>query len=243
MTGESGPLPFEATYGADIYTEPEPDPDTLANLGPLAPMAGTWEGTGGSDDHPVAEGTEHNEFHEHYELQPIDAQTNGPQLFYGLRYHTHIVKPGDVETFHDQVGYWLWEPATGTVTLTLAIPRGQVLLAGGPAAADARDFEVTAAVGSEVYGILSNPFLDQAFRTLSYRMHVTVHDDGTWSYEEEGVLDIPGRDEAFHHIDRNRLARVAPPLPNPLSSGARGDGSLGIGSMTATRRPGGTAPP
>ena len=85
-----------------------------------------------------------NVFVEHYELQPIDPQTNGPQLFYGLRYHAHIVKPGEVETFHDQVGYWLWEPATRTVTQTLAIPRGQVLLAAGTAEPDATEFEVTA---------------------------------------------------------------------------------------------------
>ena len=104
--------------------------DTLANLGPLRALAGIWEGTG-TDEHPVAEGTARNTFFEHYELQPIDRQTNGPQLFYGLRYHTHIVKPGEVETFHDQVGYWLWEPAARVVTLTLGIPRGQVLLAGG----------------------------------------------------------------------------------------------------------------
>ncbi len=227
----------EPPYGSDIYTEPDGDPDTLANLGPLAPMAGIWEGTSGADAHPVLEGTERNSFVERYELQPIDRQTNGPQLFYGLRYHTHIVKPGEVETFHDQVGFWLWEPATNTVTLTLGIPRGQVLLAGGPAAPDATEFEVTAAVGSEVYGILSNPFLDQAFRTLSYRMHVTVHDDGTWSYEEEGVLQIPGRDEPFSHIDRNTLTRVAAPTPNPLAIAAADapvvtpDGSLGIGSL------------
>ena len=29
--------------------------------------------------------------------------TNGPQLFYGLRYWTHIVKPNQVKTYHDQV--------------------------------------------------------------------------------------------------------------------------------------------
>jgi len=29
--------------------------------------------------------------------------TNGSQLFHGLRYHARIVKPDDVETFHDQV--------------------------------------------------------------------------------------------------------------------------------------------
>jgi hypothetical protein len=234
----------DESYGPDIYTEPDADPDTLAHLGPLAPLAGAWEGSG-VDEHPVAEGTEVDAFFEHIELQPIDPQTNGPQLFYGLRYHTHIVKPGETETFHDQVGYWLWEPERGTVILTLGIPRGQVLLAGGTAAPDATDFEVAAAVGSEVYGILSNPFLDQSFRTLSYRMHVTVSDDGTWSYEEEGVLVIPGRDTEFHHIDRNTLTRVGPPVPNPLVAGATdgastspaaaSDGSLGIGDLRGSR--------
>ena len=221
----------EDLYGNDIYTEPDGDPDTLANLGPLAPLAGIWEGTQGSDEHPVVEGTEHNTFVEHYELQPIDRQTNGPQLFYGLRYHVHIVKPGEVETFHDQVGYWLWEPAARTVTHTLAIPRGQVLLAAGTADADSTEFEVAAAVGSEVYGILSNPFLDQSFRTLSFRMRVTVNADGTWSYEEDTLLQIPGRDATFHHIDRNTLTRISPPTPNPLASGGNADGSLGIGSL------------
>jgi hypothetical protein len=228
-------------YGPDIYTEPDGDPDTLANLGPLRPMAGVWEGAKGSDQHPVVEGTEANTFVEHYELQPIDRQTNGPQLFYGLRYHTHITKPGEAETFHDQVGYWLWEPAANAVTLTLGIPRAQVLLASGPAEPDATDFELTATAGTEVHGILSNPFLHQAFRTLSYRIHVTIGDDGAWSYEEEGVLQIPGRDELFSHIDRNTLTRIGPPELNPLALAARGsapaadtEGSLHIGSLRTT---------
>ncbi len=228
-------------YGPDIYTEPEGDPDTLANLGPLRPMAGVWEGAKGSDQHPVVEGTERDVFVEHYELHPIDRQTNGPQLFYGLRYHTHITKPGEFETFHDQVGYWLFEPAAETVTLTLGIPRGQVLLASGPAGPEATDFELSAAVGSEVHGILSNPFLDQAFRTLSYRIHVIVNQDGTWSYEEEGVLQIPGRHDLFSHIDRNTLTKIGPPDLNPMARAARtsgatvqSEGSLGIGSLRTT---------
>lgn len=213
------------TYGPDIYTEADGDPDTLANLGPLRPMAGIWEGTKGSDLHPIADGGEQNTFVEHYEVHPIDRQTNGPQLFYGLRYHVHITKPGEVETFHDQVGYWLWEPAARAVTLTLGIPRAQVLLASGPAEPDATDFSLTATVGSEVQGILSNPFLDQAFRTLSYRIHVTVNDDGTWSYEEEGRLQIPGRDEIFSHIDRNTLTKIGPPELNPLARAAGQSGT------------------
>jgi hypothetical protein len=205
-----------AVYGDDIYTEPDPDSDTLANLGPLRAMAGVWEGTG-NDEHPASFGIERNTFFEHYALEPIDAQTNGPQLFYGLRYHTHIVKPGEVETFHDQVGYWLWEPAANAVTLTLGIPRGQVLLASGAADATSTDFELTATVGSETYGILSNPFLDQSFRTVSYRIHVTLNIDGTWSYEEEGQMQIPGNADLFHHTDRNTLTLVASPTPNPLA--------------------------
>ena len=203
-------------YGKDIYTESDGNPDTLANLGPLAPMAGIWEGVKGVDVHPVVDGTERDVFVEHYELQPIDRQSNGPQLFYGLRYHTHIVKLGEVETFHDQVGYWLWEPAAETVMLSLSIPRGQVVLASGPATADATEFEVRATLGSAVHGIVSNPFLDRSFRTTSFRMRVITGPDGTWSYEEETVLEIAGRDAPFSHLDHNTLTRIGLPMPNPL---------------------------
>jgi len=83
-----------------------------------------------------------------------------------------------------------------------------------------------------VHGILSNPFLDREFRTVGYRIHVWINDDGTWSYEEEGVMEIPDRDQPFHHIDRNTLTRVAAPTPNPLAGAAApADGSLGIGSL------------
>jgi hypothetical protein len=160
---------------------------------------------------------EHNVYVEHYEAQPIDPQTNGPQLFYGLRYHTHIVQPGEVETFHDQVGYWLWEPAARTVVHSLTIPRGQTLLAAGPAEPDATEFEVGAALGSETYGILTNPFLYRAFTTVSFRIRVTVHDDGTWSYEQHTQMRVEGRDDLVDHVDRNRLTRIAGPTPNPLA--------------------------
>jgi hypothetical protein len=167
-------------------------------------------------------------FIERYDLQPIDPQTNGPQLFYGLRYHTHIVKPGEVEAFHDQVGYWLWEPAAGVVTLSLAIPRAQVVLASGPATPDAREFELTAALGTPLFGILSNPFLYEAFKTTDFRIHVTTSEDGTWSYEQETLIELPDRAEPFRHTDRNTLRRVGAPRRNPR---AAADGSLGIGSL------------
>src|SRR5260221_14397248 len=142
-----------ASWPEDIYTEPDGDSDTLANLGPLRPMAGGWLNDTGTDLHPGVEGSEESRDVARIELQPIDRQTNGPQLFYGLRYHTHIAKPGEVETFHDQVGYWLWEPASSTIIQTVAIPRGMVAMAIGKAAADAKTFELVATLGSAINGI------------------------------------------------------------------------------------------
>ncbi|HET8734050.1 MAG TPA: heme-binding beta-barrel domain-containing protein, partial [Anaeromyxobacteraceae bacterium] len=191
------------------------------HLGPLTGMAGTWEGRAGSDDHPVASGSETDAYVERYDLQPIDPQTNGPQLLYGLRYHLHVVKPGEVQTFHDQVGYWLWEPATGTVFQTLAIPRAQVAMATGTAAPDARRFTVRAQRGSTVNGICSNPFLEHAFRTLEWSITVTTDGGSTFSYEQETLLQIPGRPEPFRHTERNVLHRIARPVPNPTAGGAK----------------------
>ena len=203
-------------YGADIYTEPAGEPDTLAHLGPLAPMAGTWTGVKGADEHPVAEGTGRDAFIETYDLQPIDRQTNGPQLFYGLRYHAHILKPTEAITFHDQVGYWLWEPATGLILQTLAIPRGQIALAKGFAKPDVDSFKVSARRGETENGICSTAFLEQAFKTESYEIQVTFNADGTWSYFETTVLMVQGQAEPFHHEDSNTLTKVAEPRPNPL---------------------------
>ncbi len=204
-------------FPQDIYTEPSFDVDTLKNLGPLTGMAGIWQGMRGLDVKPKAEGPKRQAFVERIELQPIDPQTNGPQLLYGLRYHTHITKPDQVKTYHEQVGYWLWEPATDSIIHTLTIPRGQVALAGGKASADAKEFEVRAERGTEAFGICSIPFLEHAFKTVSFHIKVSIHDDGTWSYDEDTVLMIRGQTEPFHHTDRNHLSKIADPTPNPLA--------------------------
>lgn len=201
-------------FPGDIYTEPDFDVNTLKNLGPLTGMAGIWEGRG-IDVHPEVGGPKEQAFVEHAELQPIDPQTNGPQLFYGLRYHTHIVQVGETKTFHDQVGYWLWEPATGSVIQTLAIPRAQVAMAVGKATADAKSFELVATRGSTSYGICSNPFLEHAFTTAEFRIRVTINPDGTWSYDEDTVMTIRGQAAPFHHTDRNTLRKIGEPTPNP----------------------------
>jgi len=202
-------------FPADIFTEQDADPDTLANLGPLRRLAGTWQSAAGADVNPKADGPEHRQYIEHAVFEPIDPQANGPQLLYGLRYHMHINTAEEDITFHDQVGYWLWEPATGLIMQTLAIPRGQVLLASGKAGPDDRKISVTAKRGDTAYGICSTDFLEQAFRTDSYRCDITFNDDGSWSYLIQTELFVRGA--PFNHHDSNTLKLVAPPKLNPLA--------------------------
>lgn len=202
-------------FPTDIFTEPaNVAPDTLANLGPLRRLAGEWRSSNGLDINPKAEGPERRTFIEHMLFEPIDPQANGPQLFYGLRYHTHINTPEEDIAFHDQVGHWLWEPATGLVIQTLSIPRGQVAIAGGHAKVDDDKIIVCAERGSTEYGICSTAFLEYAFRTDRYRLEITFNADGTLSYVSETTLDVRGQG-AFIHRDVNTLVRVAEAKANP----------------------------
>jgi hypothetical protein len=207
-----------ARYPKDIYTEPEDiDGDTLANLGPLTGLAGVWRGERGLDINPKADGPERQAYVDRIELQPIDPQPNGPQLFYGLRYHQRVVKPGERETYRDQVGYWLWEPATGAIYQSLAIPRGQTAFAVGRARPNARRFALVAKRGTEMNGICSNPFLEHAFQTVEYRIKVRILSPRSWSYDEDTVLMVRGQKEPFHHRDRSVLTKIGEPKPNPAA--------------------------
>ena len=204
-------------FPEDIFTEPtDVDPDTLANLGPLRRLAGSWQSAAGADVNPKADGPERRQYIEHSVLEPIDPQTNGPQLFYGLRYHTHITTAEEDITFHDQVGYWLWEPATGLVLQSLTIPRGQAVLAAGHAAPSDDWLVLTAKRGRTDHGISSTEFLEYAFRTEDYRIEVTFNSDGSWTYVSETTLLVRGQEGPFNHRDTNRLVKVGEPQPNPL---------------------------
>ena len=204
-----------ASIPDDIFTEPDFSPDTLANLGPLRRLAGVWQSDQGVDVSPKTAGPERRVFREHIRMDPIDPQPNGPQLLYGLRYHIHI-NTEEAITFHDQVGYWLWEPATGLIMQTIAIPRGQVVLAGGMAKPDSDHIWVEARRGDTRFGICSTTFLEEAFRTDYYRIDITFNADGSWTYTTRTDLAVHGRVPPFNHNDTNTLRRISSPEPNPL---------------------------
>lgn len=202
------------THPPDIFTEPSDiSPDGLANLGPLRRLAGVWQADKGVDVNPKADGPERREFIEHIRMDVIDPQANGPQLFYGLRYHIHINTPEEDITFHDQVGYWLWEPATGLIMQSLTIPRGQIALASGTAKPGDTKISVSAKRGDVRYGICSTALLDENFRTDSYRCDITFNDDGSWTYLIGTELFVRGA--PFNHHDTNTLKLVEAPKPNP----------------------------
>jgi hypothetical protein len=232
--------PSMQEFPEDVFTEPEDvDPDTLANLGPLRRLAGVWQGIKGVDVNPKAAGPERRQFLERIEMQPIDPQANGPQLLYGLRYHVHIVASDEQTTFHDQVGFWLYEPKTGLVMQSLSIPRGQTALAGGRA--DGDKIVVRAERGVPGYGIASTDFLEWAFRTDVYELEVSFLADGRWSYVSTTVLQVHGRPDPFQHIDRNTLTKVAEPTPNPLLRVTRGEATREAAHGFVTM-PGGLSP-
>ena len=188
---------------------PSPHPEMLAHLGPLAALVGIWEGAEGVDISPAKDGSKETHFRERMTFEPIGEVNNHEQSLYGLRYATQVWRIGADSTFHEEVGYWLWDAADKQVIRCFIVPRGNTVMAGGTVEADARSFEMIAEVGSETYGICSNKFLAEEFRTVRFEVNITIHDKDSFSYDEDTVLQIKGQDELFHHRDSNTLQRVS----------------------------------
>lgn len=184
---------------------------TAADLGPLAPLVGTWEGADGLD---IAFNNESGKvretpFRERVVFNPFGPVDNGPQCLYGLDYRMAAWRAGEDDPFHTEVGYWLWDANDGQVMRCFTVPRGSTLIAGGPAKADSTRVTLQAEVGSEAYGILSNLYLAAAARTVRYQCTVEIG-DGTWSYDQTTTVELakqPG--VPFAHTDKNTLLRVA----------------------------------
>ena len=187
-----------------------PAPD-LALLGPLGPLAGTWEGTKGLD---VSFHNEEQEigdtvYRERVVLNPFGPVDNGNQSLYGLDYRMSAWRNDEVDPFHTEVGYWLWDADAGQVMRCFVIPRGSVLIAGGTASADSRTFTMQSTLGSQTYGVLSNIYLDSMARTTAFQVTIDLHDDGSWSYDETTWVYLEAINRLVPHTDKNRLYRVA----------------------------------
>ena len=180
----------------------------IQNLGPLAALAGTWEGDQGIDVSWIQGRETETRYRERIAFEPLGPVRNGPQELYGLRYNTTAWRLNEADAFHEELGYWLWDAGNKQVLRCFMVPRGVLINAGGSAEAESKRFHLSAAVGSQTYGILSNQYLDESHKTMKYELDVTIHADGKFSYKEDTQLWLPVNDAIFHHSDQNRLVRV-----------------------------------
>lgn len=180
---------------------------TPIDYGPLTALIGAWHGDQGMDIAPDPAGREENPYHEVLTFAPIGDVTNAnEQRLVGLRYHQSVTRKADGKGFHDQVGYWMWDAATGTVIQSLLIPRAVGLLAAGRWVAGPGPvvLEVASALESDEWGVVQSPFMRAKARTVGFRHRVVVDGD-TLTYEEATIVDIYGR--RFEHTDQNTLTR------------------------------------
>ena len=178
--------------------------------GPLAAMAGDWEGEGGLDaafSHSQGKVLD-TPYLEKLSFKPFGPVDNGAQSLYGLDYKTAMWRGDEENPFHTEVGYWLWDAATGEVVRGFVVPRGITVLAGGVATADAKSFALSARAGDPHYSIGENKYLAKNASTLSYDVTITINDDGTWGYDETTMLKMKEFPEPFAHTDRNTLRKV-----------------------------------
>lgn len=184
-----------------------------SNLGPIARLQGIWEGEKGTDLAP-SDKPENNrqlatsKYRERMVFEPTGRVDNHEQSLYGLRYRTTAWRIGSPDPFHEEVGYWLWDAASGLILRCFMPPRGMTVMAGGTAKADANQFSLEANAGDEVFGICSSPFLTAEFKTTRYTLSVDFVDDDTFSYDEHTWMKMKGRDELFDHQDSNTVRRV-----------------------------------
>jgi len=176
------------------------------DYGPLTGLIGTWKGDKGVDVAPEPDGEEVNPFYETITFTPVgDVNNADTQVLHVLHYRQIVQRHSNDEVFHDETGYWLWEPATGTVIHSLTIPRAVSLLAGGQATTNEDGtvtIEVESAADNPDWQIIQSPFMKKNAKTLSFKQRIVVG-NGKLNYSEVTVLDIYGK--TFDHTDDNSL--------------------------------------
>ena len=181
----------------------------LASWGPLAGLIGTWEGDEGEDlafSHARGDLVT-TPYRESVTSTPLGPVHNGRQSLMGLDFRSAMWRGDDELPFHTEVGYWLWDSASGEVLRGFVLPRGVTVLAGAAVvAADVPGFAVSATLGDQRYGISQGAYLGERASVACYRSTLTLA-EGSWAYDTTTTLDMAeiGR---FADTDRNRLRRV-----------------------------------
>jgi len=181
------------------------------DYGPLSPLIGQWIGTRGVDKalQPEPEGMEQTPFIDEIDFKIAGAANNADsQDLVALRYHHVVRKQENGLIFHDQIGHWIYEPATGLIMLSLTIPRAVCVLAGGTLTVGDNEtlMEVRAESGSDSFGVVQSPFMLEKAKTKAFEMTFSFNAE-TINYQETTYLSIYGQD--YDHVDKSQLRRVS----------------------------------
>jgi hypothetical protein len=183
------------------------------DYGPLAVLVGSWKGDKGVDVAPEPDGDERNPYYETIVFEAAGDVTNAEQQTLSIvRYHQVVSRKSNDEVFHDQLGYWLWDPADNTIVESFVIPRGVAVIAGGTLApavdvSDELVFSVAADANSPECGVVQAPFMFKQAKTTAFTHSVTVKGD-EMRYSQTTFLDIYGK-KSYEHTDVNTLQRVS----------------------------------
>ncbi|MBL4868915.1 MAG: FABP family protein [Pseudomonadales bacterium] len=177
------------------------------DFGPLQHLIGVWKGDKGIDIAPIPGSSEDTPYFETISIVAVGDVTNAKkQTLVVVKYHQVVSNKSDGAVFHDQIGYWTFDPETGVLTQSVNIPRAVGLLAGGNVSdKNGRvEFSVKAIDGDKDWGVVQSPFMRDNARTVSFE-HKVVVEGNVMTYEETTVLDIYGK--TFDHTDQNTLIR------------------------------------
>jgi len=158
-------------------------------------------------DKDSEDGTEVNPYYETITFEPVGDVTNAKeQTLSVVRYHQVVSRKSNDEVFHDQIGYWIYDPKTESVIETVTIPRAVTLIAGGSATitGDSVKIDVVSEEGSK-FGIAQSPFMSEKAKTTKFTHTLTIDGD-SMEYREVTFVDIYGR-KSFEHSDENILKR------------------------------------
>ena len=180
------------------------------DYGPLNALIGEWRSDQGMDVSPAyPSGADQSPYQETLLFEPAGQVENAEeQLLSVLRYHQVVMRNSNGKVFHNETGYWMWDPASDLVMQSLTIPRGVCLIAGGKASTTSdgiTTIAVHAALEDTEWQIVQSPFMQKKARTLSFD-HTVTRDGDRLLYHETTWLEIYGR--RFEHTDKNTLVQA-----------------------------------
>ncbi len=178
----------------------------VVDYGPLAGLVGTWYGDKGVDIAPEPNDTERNPYYETIVFtQAGDVDNAESERLVILHYHQIVTRKSTDLVFHNQTGYWMWNPATNEILHTLTIPRAVCVVAsGGYQQSEDDGIVIEVSTEGDFPAVAESAFMHKHATTKSFAMRLQQVNGGL-IYRMTTMLDIYGRE--FEHTDMNRLQR------------------------------------